>query len=311
MITSFKEFIDNLVIESLHPELQSVVSEPTAGKKKKQTALVKKIKDITSRGEKTGIEGNMPKGSSRAYLKHSEPHEAVIDGVHTKMAVGTKVAIRSPLDPHHDASKWDGMSLGNLQNEAENSDHFLNNNYRIITKHDKGRTDEKDHYTTNHESGIFPPLVEHDHDHHEWSQVGHVDNVSEKTFKHLTKTESHPEGISHRHFCDALVRAWDGDHGKDWGRHPDLDDHLDHVEEHPLVQKFLDHQRNFGMPPHDYRQIKNMGTWKHPVTGEKHIVARDHGFNNIVMDAYHLANAHKAESQKRAHQRKLDNIWRR
>lgn len=310
MITSFKDFIDSIIVESLHPELQSLVSEPSKGSKKKQTALVKTIKSITSRGERTGIEGNMPKGSSRAYLKHSEPHEAVIDGHHTSMPVGTKVAIRAPLDPHHDRSAHDGMSLGNLQNEAENADYYLNSNYRILTKEDKGRTDEKDHYTTNKESGIFPPLVEHDHDHHEWSQVGHVDNVTPKQFKNLTKTETHPDGIDHGMFCRALTRHWDKNHGKHWGGSKEFESAMDHIESHPLVQKFLDHQMNYGAPPHDYQQIKNLGTWKHPVTGEKHIVARDHGFSSGVMDAYHQARLKQAEAQKIAHERKLNRIWR-
>ena len=30
----------------------------------------------------------------------------------------------------------------------------------------------------------------------------------------------------------------------------------------------------------------NMGVWTHPVSGEQHIVARDHGFNEDVMKAY-------------------------
>jgi len=214
MITSFKDFIDNIIVESLHPELQSLVSRPSKGNRRKQTEIAKAIKNITSRGEKTGIEGNMPKGSARAYLKHSEPHEATIDGIPTKMTVGTKVAIRGYLDPHHDRSKHDGMSLGNLQNEAENGDHFLNNSYRILTKHEKRRHDEPDHFSTNTESGIFPPLIDHDHEHHEWSQVGHVHNVTPKQFKNLTKSESHPDGIDHGIFAAALTRAWDKDHAK-------------------------------------------------------------------------------------------------
>ena len=41
-----------------------------------------------------------------------------------------------------------------------------------------------------------------------------------------------------------------------------------------------------GMPPHDYRQMGNMGVWTHPHTVEQHIVARDHGFSANVMEAY-------------------------
>ena len=173
------------------------------------------------------------------------------------------------------------MSLGQLQNEAEGGDHFVNSNYRIITKdHQTG------HYHSNSESGIFPPLIDHDDDNHEWTHVGHVDKVTGAKFRSLTKTESHPKGISHSEFCGALERVWNKDHGKYWDQGSDREKQLDHIESHPLVQKFLDHQRNLGFPPHDYRQMGNMGVWTHPVSGEQHIVARDHGFNEDVMKAY-------------------------
>jgi len=47
------------------------------------------------------------------------------------------------------------------------------------------------------------------------------------------------------------------------------------------------------MPPHDYGNIKNLGAWTHPGTGQKHIVARDHGFSENVMKAYRRANEKK------------------
>jgi microcompartment protein CcmL/EutN len=59
-IYNFKEFLDNLIIENLHPELQSIVTSSNANK---QAALSKKIKELSSKGESTGIEGNMPQGS--------------------------------------------------------------------------------------------------------------------------------------------------------------------------------------------------------------------------------------------------------
>ena len=36
-------------------------------------------------------------------------------------------------------------------------------------------------------------------------------------------------------------------------------------------------------------QIKNLGVFEHPVTGEAHIVARDHGYGTDVMHAYSMA----------------------
>jgi hypothetical protein len=195
-----------------------------------------------------------------------------------------KVAIRASLDKSHNRENYDGMSLGQLQNEAEGGDHFVNSNYRIITKdHSTG------HYHSNSELGIFPPQIDHDHDTHEWTHVGHVDKIGGKQFRDLTKTESHPKGISHSEFCSALERTWNKDHGKYWKRGELDEKHSDHIESHPLVQKFLDHQRNLGAPPHDYRQMDNMGVWTHPHTGEQHIVARDHGFSENVMKAYREA----------------------
>lgn len=279
MIASFKEFIDNIIIESLHPELKSIVTSSNSGKSK-QSQLADKIKDLSSRGESTGIEGNMPKGSSRAYMQHSEPEKITLDNKPASIKTGTKVAIRSPLEKFHNAKKYDGRSLGQLQNEAEGGDHFTNDRYRILThNHETGK------YKTNHEYGIFPPLINHDHENHQWSHVGHVKDVKSKEFGELTKTKSHPKGISHDDFVNCLVRDHDRNHGKYWTGSNEREAHLDHVEEHPLVQKFLDHQRNYGSPPHDYRQIKNLGVFEHP-DGSKHIVARDHGFNSEVQGAY-------------------------
>ena len=59
MITNFKDFLDNVIVESLHPELQDVILGG-ASNKAKQTQLANKIKELKARGETTGIEGNMP-----------------------------------------------------------------------------------------------------------------------------------------------------------------------------------------------------------------------------------------------------------
>lgn len=97
----------------------------------------------------------------------------------------------------------------------------------------------------------------------------------------------------------ALTRHWNRNHGKHFTKSPEVESHLNHIEEHPLVQKFLDHQMNYSAPPNDYEQIQNMGVWKHPVTGERHIVARDHGFNTEVMGAYKKARENHRNKQLR------------
>ena len=53
MLNQFKDFLDSLIVESLHPELSKIVSSDTSNKSK-QSQLANKIKDLTSRGEKTG-----------------------------------------------------------------------------------------------------------------------------------------------------------------------------------------------------------------------------------------------------------------
>lgn len=289
-VYSFKTFFDNLIVESLHPELQNIVTTGVASKRKKQQLLADKIKELTLRGEPTGIEGNMPQGSSRAYLRHSEPHIMSIDGVPSQIPVGTKVAIRAALDKHHKAKNYDGLSLGRLQNSAENGDSYVNDRFRVLRKNGINN------YSTNDEHGIFPPLIEHDPN-HEWSLVGHSGDISKKDFKTLTATESHPNGISHDDFMDVLERDYNRNNGRYWKLSDKEEQRLDGIESHPLIQKFLHHQRETDTPPYDYSQIKNLGVFEHP-DGSKHIVARDHGFSSQVQNAYKEARANSNKNRR-------------
>ena len=287
MVTRFNEFINNIIVENLHPELQHIVT--SAGSNvSKQSQIANKIKDLSARGESTGIEGNMPKGSSRAYLQHKDLKPVIVDGKNVPMKTGTKVAIRAALDKYHDRSKHEGMSLGALQNHAEGSDHWVNNNYRTLTETKSG------HFETNTDRGIFPPLVEHDHENHEWTHVGHASDIKSNDWKRLTKNKDFPNGITHNDFYTTLNRFHERNNGKHWTRDKRSEDYMDKVEEHPLVQKFIDYHGNTGNPTYDYTQQKNLGVWKHPVTGDEHIVARDHGFDLGVQTAY--TNARRKES---------------
>lgn len=290
MIGTFTEFINNLVTENLHPELQSIVTNQS--NTAKQTLLANKVKDLTSRGESTGIEGNMPKGSSRAYLKHDKSHQIHLDGSPASIPIGTKVAIRASLDKHHNKREHDGMGLGALQNQAEGADHWVNSNYRVLTEGDK-----PGHYKTNLDRGIFPPLIDHDHENHEWTQVGHSRDIKGKgEFKELTRTKSHPEGISHEDFVDALSRTHNQQNGRYHTGNPSWEKHLDQVDKHPLVEKFADYHNNTGNPPDDYRSLMNLGVFHHP-DGHKMIVARDHGYNTEVAHAYKQARHKKAKAE--------------
>lgn len=275
--------MDNIIVENLHPELQNVVLGGGSNKSK-QKQLVDKIKDLTSRGESTGIEGNMPKGSSRAYMQHAEPENVIVDKKIVPMKVGTKVAIKSVLDRYHNRKEHDGMHLGALQNHAENNDHWVNNTYRALTHTGHG------HFETNTDRGIFPPLLDHDEKDHQWTKVGHARDVKSSDWKKLTKTKNFPQGITHSDFVNTLVRHHNLNNGKHWEASDEKEAHMDRVQHHPLVQKFLDYHGNTGNSPADYRQQKNLGVWKHPVDGTEHIVARDHGFDNAVQTAYQKAH---------------------
>lgn len=284
MIYSLREFLESLIVEELHPELAQIVRSGQSHVNKK-TLIAKKIRELTKRGEDPGIAGT-PAGSSRVFLEHKEPEHIIVDGQHVQIKTGTKAVIRAPLDKTHDKKEHGGRSLGQLQMEAENGDGFVNNQYRVLAQ---DRTNPH-HYETN-ENGIFPPLIEHDWDNHEWSHIGHAEKLTD--MRHHTKAEGFPKGISHDEFCSALEREWDMDHGK---RYPPSspegkarENHLANISQHPLVQKFLDHQKNLGFPPHDYRQKANLGLFKNPATGVNHVVARDHGFSQEVMMAYKKA----------------------
>lgn len=288
MLIGFKDFLNNIIIESLHPELKSVITSDLSSHKKHRQ-VIKTIKSLSSRGEKTGIEGNMPKGSSRAYMAHAEHHSATIDGKPASFKIGTKVAIHAPLDNYHDKMHTDGLTLGEAQNYKENGDHYVNSQYRILHPHDNNS------FTTNHEHGIFPPLIEHDHKNNQWSTVGHARNIKKGEFRQLTKTYSknfdfptHPNGISHGQFAHALIRDYNKNNGRHYDQGPEHEAHMDHIASHPLVQKFLHHQKEMGAAPHDYQQLGNMGIFEHP-DGSKHIVARDHGFDSDVSRAYQAA----------------------
>lgn len=227
-------------------------------------------------------------GSSRMYLPLRGTTNIKIDGKAAKIPTGVKVRAKNPevakMDAHVKASgEFSHDSLGQMQMAAENDDRYVNSRYRVLTKTGKRE------FKTN-EDGIFPPLIDYDHHNHEWAHVGHAEPLSSEeghpnSFREVTKTESHPKGISHLDFSRALMRNWQRDNGYSVRETPEQEAHLKHVESHPLVQNFLNHQRETDTPPHDYHE-ENLAVWTHPHTGEKHIVAVDHGFSQEVKDAY-------------------------
>lgn len=281
--SEFIDFLDNFILEELHPNLMNIIKDTSYHYSSKQARIAKEVRNLSANGETLGFVGKERKGSSRAYFQEPEPHSINLDGQNTGISVGMKVAIRSPLDKFHQKHLFENKSLGELQQEAENGDYFLNQHYRILTKHDDGT------YHTNEDMGIFPPLIDHDYENHQWSRVGSTPDVTQTQFKKLTITPEFPKGITHREFIETLIKHNRKNNGMHWTETKEKEDKYNKLVNHPLIEKFIDHQTTFGSLPDDYEQLKNLGVFTHPITGKQYIVARDHGYTNEVDKAYRNA----------------------
>jgi hypothetical protein len=107
-----------------------------------------------------------------------------------------------------------------------------------------------------------------------------VDSIKESDFKRLTKTPEFPKGISHTEFQTALIN----EHNLARGKRAvfDVDEK---VHDHPLVEQFKNYIFDTGSHPNDYDK-RNMGIFKHPITGKEHIVLRDFGADDNVLKQY-------------------------
>lgn len=273
-------------IRGFSPGMIRFMGKPDSGSGPSKQKVIKRAARIGRRMGVSPVTAKFGEGSSRLYMKLKQPEKITLDGKPTKIKTGVKVALRPApeLRKTYERGKregeYDRSSVGAMQNEAENGDSYVNSRYRILTKNSDGT------HSTNTEHGIFPPLMDHDKKDHEWAHVGHTEDLNDQKFGELTKTESHPNGISHYNFMQALERDHSRNNGTYFPRERAREKVLDKVEQHPLVQKFLNHQRETGTPPADYDQIENLGVFTHPHTGEKHIVARDHGFDANVEKVY-------------------------
>lgn len=282
----------DFITEQLHPELQEIVAQGLPDDtfnhlKAKHKRLISKIKDLVKRGEKTGMEQNMPAGSSRAYMPHVEPHEFVLDGKPAKMKVGTKIAIPSSLDKYHLGIDGNVMSLGQMQNQVEIG---TLSRYRTIQEDSHGN------YITN-EHGVLPPMMDHDYKNHEYAVVGHARDLKPQEFGRLTANKDFPRGISHKDFCNVLEREFHRANGRAWERggiaYKLVNKKMDKILAHPFVKEMSDFVIDHDIHPSDFRQKKNLGVWQHPHTGKEQIVARDTGFTPTVNMAYSEARKRK------------------
>jgi hypothetical protein len=279
-MTDFKSFRaytqHHHIEEELHHSLQHVLDHPSMASSSKLKFLTNNIRAALSRGDETGLQDAKPKkGSSRAVFFPKDEHKLTLDGVKTSMPSVVKVAFPGQLDKYNKSGKL----LGEHQNLVE-ADHFTNQHYGMI-RHDP-HTGE---YHTNHDFGVLAPMLgAHDEGH--YIHHGRITPIGKGDFHRLTKTPEFPKGISHTEFHEALMHHHDLAHGR---AYPSVySDHLEKIQDHPLVDKFQRFVADTGQHPGDLSK-RNMGIWKHPVTGKEHIVASDYGFNGDVAQHYEQA----------------------
>lgn len=216
------------------------------------------------------------RGSSRGYSLYPEDIPVHIDGRPVKMAAGVKRAVPSKdIDPYLDFRKYKkkGKGMGHLQNEAEAHPH--NDKYRVLHRIDNSK------FVTN-KAGIFAPLLNHDQN-HQWLEVGHVADATAHDWSELTKTKTHPKGIRHADFYDALHHAV---YGTEKEYKPATNEkrkkQLESLANHPLVQSFINYHRDTKVSVEDFAGRSNFGVWTHPHTGTRQIVARDIGWSDEI-----------------------------
>lgn len=270
------------VQEELSADIKGVIDHPTMSVQHKHKAMASLLRTMLKRGVHTGIVDAKPKkGSSRAVYFPSEADDINIDGQDTKMHSVLKVAYPGTLDKHNDS----GMLFGEHQNIAE-GDHYTQQSYSMLRHNDDGKL------VTNHD-GILAPVV-HSHDEGHYLQMAKIDPIKAGDFRTHTKTDEFPKGISHDEFYDACNH----EHGQCHGRthHGKTSpERIEQVKEHPLVQSTLSYMFDHGAHPADFNK-GNMGVWTHPITGSKHIVLSDYGYDDNLAKEYQKARSKQYKS---------------
>lgn len=272
----FSEYLNGMPIldEELHPELQSAIdANVTPSHRIKLMSAA--IRSALKQGHDTGLEDAKPKkGSSRAVFFPKDPHPINLDGHDTHVHTVLKVAFPGQLDKYNRSGKL----LGEHQNLTE-AEPFTNQHYGIITKHSY-----TGNWTTNHESGILPPMLDAHHEGHHLL-VGRVQPIKAGDFRQLTKAEGFKKGISHDEMYHALLTHHFESHGKGHYGRPE---NMDELEHHPFINKMHNFITSTNQHPGDLGK-RNMGVWEHPLTKERHLVVADYGYSHDV--AKHYADA--------------------
>lgn len=276
--------VESLQEANVHPELQRILDDDVNNKwNQKLTRISKKLRDLTSRGESTGIQDDKPKkGSSRAVFFPNHPKQVEVDGQVVPAQTAVKIAFKGWADPHTESDRL----LGEHQNEIE-SDHYLHKQYSVLSPQGEGK------FKTN-EHGVLPPLYDSHPDDH-WLEHGFARNMTKKDFKEATKDKSNPKGLD----FDMVQKHLENEHALAHGMrapHKIDDETNDRISEHPMVDNLKNAILDGGLHPGDNR-LQNWGMWKHPVTGKEHPVLRDFGFSNEIAKLYSKARKNRGAKQ--------------
>lgn len=279
-----------VLTEKIHNEIQSIMDNSDIPTSRKLGLVSAKAKSLIKSGQDTGMESDKPKkGSSRAVFFPKEHKEITVDGKQTKTPTAVKIAFPGILDKHH----GEDTTLGEDQN-AKESDHFINHNYGIM--HPSGKHNE--YHSCSHESGgVLSPVFE-THEEHHHLEMGRVDKCDAKGIAEATKTKDFPKGLKHDEIQDAMMHEHTSAHGQ---RHhfasKHTEEHLEHVKTHPWVEHAISMMHDSSMHPGDLNK-GNMGIYTHPVTGKKHLAIIDYGFSNEIAKKYTKARTNHYKSTR-------------
>ena len=279
----FKDFLRGMPVisEKLHPSVVAALDDTSVSPNDKINNVTKTIHRLLDRGEHPGIDAEQHRGSSRAVHFHTEPMQVTLDGKPANVPAVTKIAFPGQLDKFNHSGKL----LGEHQNAIESDPD--NTKFGIIRKKKGGGEDE---YETNTKTGVLAPhLGTNNKDQYlHQGKVKPLEDFYDDPIPNLTRTKSFPNGISHGDIQTALMKHYQEAHGKSYVLYPEEEKRISKVQNHPLVKKMQNFVAQSGNHPGDL-STGNMGIWKHPHTGEQHVVIQDYGFGHEVPKLYQQA----------------------
>lgn len=284
-----------ILTEEFHPEIRSIMDSEDLPIHHKLNQISKKLRELNKRGEFSGIENSTPrKGSSRAVFFSKDPEEIEIDGQKAHVMTATKIAFPGQLDKY----TGDSMLLGEHQNIKE-MDYHIQRHYSVLTP-----TDKDGSFKYNPHGVVFPILTDHNNGYH-WLRSVKLDKFSSKDMQNHTKNSEFPKGITQKDFSDTLNYHHDECHGSR-NRTYSQEEHekFAKLSEHPFVDSAISMMHDVGMHPGDISP-KNMGTFVHPITGARHPVILDYGFDENIEKLYSKARKKYGVEQQRRQQRRF------